>query len=126
MTLGASPFNLDVIYLFAHEKAENGGDFTVVKFKAKAKYRIKMSQVASMSNRREKLHPFIPHFKIIDTTDNGNEGENKCENHHPLLQVYELHDSTVANDILYNGTHIKIYGKDRDQWLRDAQDPLDG
>lgn len=124
--LGASPFNLDVIYLFAHEKAENGEDFTVVKFKGKAKYRIKMSQVAPMSNRRKKLHPFIPHFKIIDTTDNGKEGENKCENHHPLLQVYELHDSTVANDILYNGTHIKIYGKDRDQWLRDAQDPLDG
>lgn len=124
--LGASPFNLDVIYLFAHEKAENGEDFTVVKFKGKAKYRIKMSQVAPMSNRRKKLHPFIPHFKIIDTTDNGNEGGNKCENHHPLLQVYELHDSTVANDILYNGTHIKIYGKDRDQWLRDAQDPLDG
>ena len=124
--LGASPFNLDVIYLFAHEKAENGEDFTVVKFKGKAKYRIKMSQVAPMSNRRKKLHPFIPHFKIIDTTDNSNEGENKCENHHPLLEVYELHDSTVANDILYNGTHIKIYGKDRDQWLRDAQDPLDG
>lgn len=124
--LGASPFNLDVIYLFADEKAENGEDFTVVKFKGKAEYRIKMSQVAPMSNRRKKLHPFIPHFKIIDTTDNGNEGENKCENHHPLLQVYELHDSTVANDILYNGTHIKIYGKGRDQWLRDAQDPLDG
>ena len=124
--LGASPFNLDVIYLFADEKAENGEDFTVVKFKGKAQYRIKMSQVAPMSNRRKKLHPFIPHFKIIDTTDNGNEGENKCENHHPLLKVYELHDSTVANDILYNGTHIKIYGKDRDQWLRDAQDPLDG
>ena len=124
--LGASPFNLDVIYLFADEKAENGEDFTVVKFKGKAKYRIRMSQVAPMSNRRKKLHPFIPHFKIIDTTDNGNEGENKCENHHPLLQVYELHDSTVANDILYNGTHIKIYGKGRDQWLRDAQDPLDG
>ena len=124
--LGASPFNLDVIYLFADEKAENGEDFTVVKFKGKAQYRIKMSQVAPMSNRRKKLHPFIPHFKIIDTTDNGNEGENKCENHHPLLQVYELHDSTVANDILYNGTHIKIYGKGRDQWLRDAQDPLDG
>ena len=124
--LGASPFNLDVIYLFADEKAENGEDFTVVKFKGKAEYRIKMSQVAPMSNRRKKLHPFIPHFKIIDTTDNGNEGENKCENHHPLLKVYELHDSTVANDILYNGTHIKIYGKDRDQWLRDAQDPLDG
>ena len=124
--LGASPFNLDVIYLFADEKAENGEDFTVVKFKGKAKYRIRMSQVAPMSNRRKKLHPFIPHFKIIDTTDNGNEGENKCENHHPLLKVYELHDSTVANDILYNGTHIKIYGKGRDQWLRDAQDPLDG
>ena len=124
--LGASPFNLDVIYLFADEKAENGEDFTVVKFKGKAEYRIKMSQVAPMSNRRKKLHPFIPHFKIIDTTDNGNEGENKCENDHPLLQVYELHDSTVANDILYNGTHIKIYGKGRDQWLRDAQDPLDG
>ena len=123
--LGASPFNLDVIYLFADEKAENGEDFTVVKFKGKAKYRIKMSQVAPMSNRRKKLHPFIPHFKIIDTTDNGNEGENKCENHHPLLEVYELHDSTVANDILYNGTHIKIYGKGRDQWLRDSQDPLD-
>ena len=63
--LGASPFNLDVIYLFAHEKAENGEDFTVVKFKGKAKYRIKMSQVAPMSNRRKKLHPFIPHRPYI-------------------------------------------------------------
>ena len=101
--LGASPFIADMIHLFAHEKAENGDDFTVVKFKGKAVYVIEINDVARLS--------FVPHFKIIDTTDNGQEGKNKCQNHYPLLSLLTFHMSAVANDILYNGTHINIYGK---------------
>ena len=122
--LGASPFNLDVIYLFADEKAENGEDFTVVKFKGKAQYHISTFQVAPLSNRRKTLHPFEPHFKIIDTTDNGQEGEDKCQNHHPRVTIVGFTFSAVANDVLYNGTHIKVYGEDEEEWRRDVKDTV--
>ena len=122
--LGASPFNLDVIYLFADEKAENGEDFTVVKFKGKAQYHIRIFQVAPLSNRRKTLHPFAPHFKIIDTTDNGQEGEDKCQNHHPRITIVGFTFSAVANDVLYNGTHIKVYGEDEEEWRRDVKDTV--
>ena len=122
--LGASPFSQDMIYLFAHNKAENGEDFTVVKFKGKAEYFIRINQVAVTSNRLKTAHPFTPHFKIIDTTDNGQEGENKCQNHHPLLSLTNFHMSSVANDVLYNGTHIKIYGRGIRERKREAKDTV--
>ena len=122
--LGASPFSQDMIYLFAHNKVENGEDFTVVKFKGKAEYFIRISQVAVTSNRLKTVHPFTPHFKIIDTTDNGQEGENKCQNHHPLLSLTNFHMSSVANDVLYNGTHIKIYGRGIGERKREAKDTV--
>ena len=117
--LGASPFIADMIHLFVHEKAENGDDFTVVKFKGKAVYVIEINKVARLS--------FVPHFKIIDTTDNGQEGKNKCQNHYPLLSLLTFHMSAVANDILYNGTHINIYGKGlgEKKRKRDTTDAVD-
>ena len=30
--------------------------------------------------------------------------------------------SAVANDVLYNGTHIKVYGEDEEEWRRDVED----
>ena len=117
--LGASPFIADMIHLFAHEKAENGDDFTVVKFKGKGVYVIEINKIARLS--------FVPHFKIIDTTDNGQEGKNKCQNHYPLLSLLTFHMSAVANDILYNGTHINIYGKGlgEKKRKRDTTDTVD-
>ena len=122
--LGASPFNLDEVRMFAHKKAESGEDFTVVKFKGKAQYHISTFQVAPLSNRRKTLHPFEPHFKIIDTTDNGQEGEDKCQNHHPRITIVGFTFSAVANDVLYNGTHIKVYGEDEEEWRRDVKDTV--
>ena len=117
--LGASPFIADMIHLFAHEKVDSGNDFTVVKFKGKAVYVIEINKVALLS--------FVPHFKIIDTTDNGQEGKNKCQNHYPLLSLLTFHMSAVANDILYNGTHINIYGKGlgEKKRKRDTTDAVD-
>ena len=117
--LGASPFNLDKVRMFAHKKAETGEDFTVVKFKGKGVYVIEIQKVARLS--------FVPHFKIIDTTDNGQEGKNKCQNHYPHLSLLTFHMSAVANDILYNGTHINIYGKGlgEKKRKRDTTDTVD-
>ena len=123
--LGGSPFE-DIVYLFTDRKGQNSDDFTVIKFKGKATYVIDIDDVSCLSSGRYRAGiKFTPHFKIIDSTDNGQKGERMCENHNPLLKITNFGSWGVANDILYDGNQIKIYGKDLSKQTGNGNDTTD-
>ena len=115
--LGASPFQ-DIVHLHSDYKKANGDDFPVIKFKGKATYVIDIDTVVSSLNWKQISS--IPHFKIFDSTDNGQNGGDKCQNHKPLLKIINFGSQGVANDVLYDGRQIKIYGIDARQQKRNG------
>ena len=95
--LGASALQ-DHIKLYASKRGFYD-DFTVFKYAGIATYELNIQSIEGLT--------FAPRFKIVDSTTNE---EGNCAGHYPLLKITNFRTNAVINDILYNGTTVKIYG----------------